>query len=109
MAQLLVIAAKKSCEGFKVSGFDCMEVEEEREIDAVIESIFKEQRYGLLCIEQRLFNAITPSVVKRIRRGGLPVMIPVEIPTTWGEPREGETHIESLIRRAIGYQVKLKR
>jgi hypothetical protein len=47
--------------------------------------------------------------MRRIKKSGLPVIVPVNIPEAWGEGGPEEAPFARLIRRAIGYHIKLKK
>ncbi len=109
MTELLVIAGEDVAPGFRLGGFDCIEVRDKALVPTLIEDIVKEGRYGLVCIEDRFMNSIPRDLMRRIDKEGLPVMIPVTIPRSWGEGEPKESPIAALIRRAIGYHIKLKK
>lgn len=109
MAELVVIAGEDVAPGFRLGGFDCIEVRDKAGVPSLIEGIIKEGRYGLVCIEDRFMHSIPKDLVRRIAKEGLPVMIPITIPRSWGEGEPKESPIVSLIRRAIGYHIKLKK
>ncbi len=109
MAALLLITGKGVAQGFRLGGFKCREIEEDSDIDEVIEEEFESGGLGLICVEERFHERISDRVLKRVRKHGLPVIISMDIPGRWDEAATEESHIARLIRRAIGYQMKLKK
>lgn len=109
MADFLVITDHGRSLGFKCAGLDCMEADEKTDISALLLSIQNEGKYGLVAIEEALLERTPEATLKRIRKKGLPMLIPINIPRKWGEVEPGESPVVRLIRRAIGYQIKLKR
>ncbi len=109
MAGYLVITGKETAPGFRLAGIECIEADERTDVAGLLTSIVDEGRYGLVCIEDRFFKRVPSNVMRRIEKKGFPVVVPVEIPLEWGEKEAGESPIARLIRRAIGYQIKLKR
>ena len=109
MAKLMVITGPGAALGFRLGGFEVSEMADDGEIDSLIEEISAEGGYGLLCVEERFHKKISDRVMRRVRKKGLPVVLGIEIPEKWEETEAGESHIARLIRRAIGYQVKIKK
>jgi vacuolar-type H+-ATPase subunit F/Vma7 len=109
VAELVVIVGKDVSPGFRLGGFDCIELEEGEDVSSLIEGIHKEGRYGLVCIEERFLEDVSRDIMRRIKKSGLPVIVPVNIPEAWGEGGPEEAPFARLIRRAIGYHIKLKK
>ncbi len=109
MAELLLITGPRASDGFKLGGFEVKELDEGSDVDEVMEEVASADKYGLVCMEERFFEKISERVIKRIRKKGLPVILSMEIPEKWGETSGGESHIARLIRRAIGYQINIKK
>lgn len=109
MAELLIITGEGASIGFRCAGLDTKELGEGEDISSVIAALQNERRYGLIAVEEKLLEQVSENVMKRIRRKGLPIVIPINIPHSWGEVEFGESPVVRLIRRAIGYQIKLKK
>ena len=63
---------------------------------------------GILLIEQPLFDAFPAALRRDLENRALPIVVPV--PTAaWGTARDrAESYILELLRRAIGYRVRLQ-
>ncbi|MBI5642940.1 MAG: hypothetical protein HY954_05640 [Deltaproteobacteria bacterium] len=109
MADFLIITGAGESLGFRCAGLDSREVKEGEDISGLLLNLQSEGRYGLVAIEERFLNRVSENVMKRIRKKGLPIIIPLNLPQKWAEVEYGESPIVRLIRRAIGYQIKLKR
>ena len=63
---------------------------------------------GILLIEQPLFEALPPVFKREIENRALPIVVPVPR-ASWGAGTDrAEQYILELLRRAIGYRVKLQ-
>lgn len=109
MSDLLVITGQGSSLGFRTAGLDTLEVDGKADVSGLLLGLQAQGRYGLIAIEEGLLEKVTPNAMKRLRKKGLPVIIPINLPGKWGESEAGESPVVRLIRRAIGYQIKLKR
>ncbi|MBI5809737.1 MAG: hypothetical protein HZB21_00885 [Deltaproteobacteria bacterium] len=108
MAGFIVITGPGHSRGFRCAGFDCMEAVED-EVSGLLLSIQDKGRYGLVAVEERLLMSVTDAVMRRIRKRGLPVIMHINMPEKWEEREPGESPVVRLIRKAIGYQIKIKR
>jgi vacuolar-type H+-ATPase subunit F/Vma7 len=109
MTEFLIAGGRRALGGFRVAGFTCLELTDKENVDSAVESLMAEGRYGLVFVERERFDAISDRVMRRARKRGLPVILPIDVPTGWGAAGTSESHLARLIRRAVGYQIKIKR
>ncbi|HEY4708271.1 MAG TPA: V-type ATP synthase subunit F [Thermodesulfobacteriota bacterium] len=109
MAEFLVITGPGASLGFRCAGVETLEVEESADVSGLLLGIQAGGKYGLVAMEEGLLAKVSELTMKRLRKKGLPVIIPINIPAKWGEAEAGESPVVRLIRRAIGYQIKIKR
>lgn len=107
--EFLIITGPDASLGFRCAGLSCIEADEGSDISSLLLSLQAEGRHGLIAIEERLLNKVSENVMKRIRKKGMPIIMPINIPQKWEEVEFGESPVVRLIRRAIGYQIKIKR
>ncbi len=92
--------------GFRLAGATVEQVPTGGEA-AAFRRLVAERRTGVLVIEEELLGAVPPRLVRRARDAGLPVILPFALPRRWGEAGRGRAYVAALIRRAVGYAVKL--
>lgn len=92
--------------GFRLAGADVREVEPGEEAGA-LRALLADARLGVVAVEEEILQAVPPHVVRRARQRGVPVLLPFALPRRWGEARRGEAYVAAIIRRAVGYAVKL--
>lgn len=109
MAEILVITGPGESLGFKTAGIETLEAAVDADLGALLLGLQASGKYGLVAMEERLLEKVPGNAMKRLRKKGLPVIIPINLPQAWGEAEPGESPVVRLIRRAIGYQIKLKR
>ena len=109
MAGFLVITDKGASLGFRCAGFDTLEVSGEEDISQLLLNLQNDGRWGLIAVEERLLDRVSEYAMRRIRKRGLPVILHINIPQRWEERGFGESPVVRLIRKAIGYQIKIKR
>ena len=92
--------------GFRLAGAEVREVEPGGEA-AAFRDLLGDPRVGVLAVEEALLAAAPPRLLARARERGLPVVLPFALPRRWGEPGRGQSWVAELIRRAVGYGVRL--
>jgi V/A-type H+-transporting ATPase subunit F len=92
--------------GFRLAGAMVEEVPPGGEA-AAFRRLLADPRTGVIAIEEELLRAVPPRLLRRARDAGLPVILPFALPRRWGEPGRGRAYVAALIRRAVGYAVKL--
>ncbi|BDG06097.1 V-type ATP synthase subunit F [Anaeromyxobacter oryzae] len=103
--RLVVAVRPADALGFQLAGAPVEPVAPGEEGDAV-RRLLAEPRTGVLAIEERVLAAIPPRLLARARARGLPVILPFALPRGPGEAR-GSAYVAALVRRAVGYGVKL--
>lgn len=109
MAGFLVITAPGASLGFRCAGLDIVEADPAQDLSALLLTLQEEGKYGLIAVEDRLMLKVSDVVQRRIKKKGVPILVPINLPEKWGEVEYGESPIVRLIRKAIGYQIKIKK
>ncbi len=92
--------------GFRLAGAPVEEIARGDE-PAVVRRLLGDPGLGVLAVEEELLRAIPPRLLARARTRGLPVVLPFALPRRWGDEGRGRAYVAALIRRAVGYGVKL--
>ncbi len=92
--------------GFRLAGAAVEEVAPGAEA-VVFRRLVGDPHTGVLAVEEELLRAVPERVLRRARDAGLPVILPFALPRRWGEEGRGRAYVAALIRRAVGYAVKL--
>ena len=92
--------------GFRLAGAPVEEVapgEEPRTFAA----LFGRAGLAVVAVEAELLPAAEEALKARRRGATLPVLIPFSIPRRHAEPGRGRELVAAIVRRAVGYHVKL--
>jgi len=92
--------------GFRLAGAEVHEVAPGEEA-AAFRDLVGDPRLGVLAVEEALLAAAPPRQLARARERGLPVVLSFALPRRWGEAGRGQSWVAELIRRAVGYGVRL--
>jgi vacuolar-type H+-ATPase subunit F/Vma7 len=103
-----VIASPGFATGFRLAGFAVDEVSTPREAFDRFVAALAQADLGILLVEQRLLDTL-PTVVRRdAERRPVPVIVPIPSPAWAGQKSDAENFILELLRRTIGYRVRLQ-
>ena len=109
MLTCCVIADRASADGFRLAGVKVAVADSPAQAEAHLAAILREGQCGLLLIGEGLARGLSEALLRRVERAGLPLMVPLPLESSWrGEERSLEYLLE-LIRRSIGYQMRISR
>jgi V/A-type H+-transporting ATPase subunit F len=94
--------------GFRLAGAPVEELAEGDEAER-FKALVADESLGILAVEEGLLARLPEPLLERIGREGLPVLLPFTLPRRWQEAGRGEEYVATLMRRAIGYHVKIQR
>lgn len=92
--------------GLRLAGAAVEEVAPGQEGEA-FRRLLADPAIGVLAVEEDVLAAAPPRLLRRARERGIPVILPFALPRRWSEEGKGRAYIAALIRRAVGYAVKL--
>ncbi len=92
--------------GFRLAGVPVIEVERGGEAAAMRE-LCKTPGLGVVLVEEDVLGAAAGEGSRRDCGTGLPVVVPFSLPHRLTEEGRGRAFIAALVRRAVGYHVKL--
>ena len=93
--------------GFALAGFRPMVVADAEDASRRLGALLGDAHVGLVLIEAPLYEGLAPEVQRRLSARPVPLVVPVPAPS-WVEHAAADRVIVELLRRAIGYQVKLR-
>jgi vacuolar-type H+-ATPase subunit F/Vma7 len=109
MARLIVITDPDTALGFHLTGVDVTEMADPQAAAYRLLAVLKSREAGVVIYNEEYRTALSVKDRAALEDSITPVFfaIPVARAARKGEPRE--LYLARLLRRAIGYQVKIKR
>jgi V/A-type H+-transporting ATPase subunit F len=104
--RLVVLVRPDDARGFRLAGAR-VETAQPGEEPALLRTLLAEPTLGVLAIEEEVLAHVPPRLLRRVRERGVPVLLPFALPRKLGEEGKGREYVAALIRRAIGYAVRL--
>ncbi len=108
MTGLRVIGGPAACTGFSLAGLPTTEASDAVHGAALLQAFADRSDVGVLLVEQGLLDAMPDAERQELLARPMPVIVPFPAPA-WEERAEGaESYVLELLRRAIGYRVRLQ-
>jgi V/A-type H+-transporting ATPase subunit F len=104
--RLAVLLRPADVRGFQLAGARVETAAPGEEL-AVLRGLAADPEVGVLAVEEELLAQVPSRTLRRVRERGVPVLLPFALPRTYGEEGRGREYVAALIRRAIGYAVRL--
>jgi vacuolar-type H+-ATPase subunit F/Vma7 len=105
--QLMVIASPGLSAGFALAGVPVFEARDGADAARQINHLTDEMNAGVIIIDEPLYEDLPEEVRRDLRKAAHPVIIPVPGPA-WTTEATAHEYIVEILRRAIGYRVKLQ-
>lgn len=74
---------------------------------AAFRRLLADPEVGVLAVEAALLAAAPERLLAKAHARGLPVVLSFALPRRWDEADRGRAYVADIIRRAVGYGVKL--
>lgn len=103
-----VLASPATAAGYRLAGLTVDEVAGRADAGDRLSAAAGDSTVGIILVEQRLLDAVPPAVRRAVDRRPLPIVVPIPEPNFTRAPSEAEGYIVELLRRAIGYRVRLQ-
>jgi len=93
--------------GFRLAGLHPLAVDSKEAAAGVLARMVDDPQWGVILVQEDLM----PDALQGGRRratAGLPVVVPFPAPSLERLPGEAEAYVAELLRRAVGYRVRLR-
>jgi vacuolar-type H+-ATPase subunit F/Vma7 len=105
--QLVVISSPGLSAGFALAGVPVFEATDGANAARQIDHLVDAMNAAVILIDEPLYEDLSDEVRRALRRSAFPVVIPVPGPD-WTTKTTAHEYIVEILRRAIGYRVKLQ-
>ncbi|MHB0948106.1 MAG: V-type ATP synthase subunit F [Gemmatimonadaceae bacterium] len=106
-SRALILASPPVAAGFALAGIPSEGVDRNRAADRVRE-LAAQPDLGVLLVEDSVLAQLEPPDRAALDRRIVPVVVPFAGPTWDGRAEQADAYILELLRRAIGYRVRLR-
>lgn len=106
-ATVRVLCTPATAPGFALTSLPVAEAEDGAEAGARLAELRREPGVGVALVEDTLYDALPEETLRSLAVEPLPMVVPFPGPV-WIERPPTEAYIVELLRRAIGYRVRLR-
>jgi vacuolar-type H+-ATPase subunit F/Vma7 len=102
-----VLCRPATAAGFALAGLVADIADEESVADATLRAMLQRPELGIVLLESSLYESLAPELRAVVDRVAQPVVVPFPGPA-WRVAVSAEEQVVELLRRAIGYRVRLR-
>jgi len=107
VGRLVAISSSGLSAGFDLAGVPVFEATDSVDAARQIDRLLDEADTSVLIIDEPLFRGLPEDLRRSLQRNAFPVVIPVPGPD-WTKESTAHEYIVEILRRAIGYRVRLQ-
>lgn len=93
--------------GFNLAGLEASVLPDGADPGPLIEELMDRPTAGVVLVEESIYDALPEDFQRRLERSALPIAVPFPGPE-WKAAVSGEERVVELLRRAIGYRVRVR-
>lgn len=106
MYKFIVVTDPDTAPGFRLAGVDVMEVNNSEEVHALLPSLLLKDDTGIIAINEDYMMSLEEKMMEKIEKSYRPIIIPIP---SRAKRLDRTSYIEGLLRRAIGYNIVLRK
>jgi V/A-type H+-transporting ATPase subunit F len=106
MYKVVVVTDRDRASGFRLAGAEVMEAGDSMEAKKVIPALLYRDDIGIVVVNEEYMLSLDEKMMDRIEKMHRPLIIPLPSKSREVDRR---TYIERLLKKAIGYNIVLKR
>lgn len=106
MYKFTVVTDPDTAAGFRLAGVDVIEVEALEDARKIIPDLLFRDDSGIIAVNEDYMQVLDDKLMSKIEKTYRPIIIPIPIQKRGAG---GVSYVERLLRRAIGYNIVLRR
>lgn len=109
MYKLIVLTDHDTADGFRLAGVDVFSVDTPGEARQALARLLNDDSAGIVALNEEYMGAIDERLQKKIDSIYRPIVIPLPVRHMLGAGEERRMYLARLIRRAVGFDITLRR
>lgn len=109
MPRMVVLTDYDTGLGFQLAGAEVYKAKSSAEAEESLSNLLLNKDIGIIALNEDFLEGFSERIKKRIEGGAHPIVFPFPSIKKWEEAAPAEEYVASLIRRAIGYHLKIRR
>lgn len=103
---VLVIMGSEVKPGFQLTGVQVEEAVNAKDAEEKVLKAIESGKFGIIILEEEFLKGFDPRNKTKILESVVPLVVPISV--TLSSKMSVEEYLEMVVRRAIGYQIKVK-
>ncbi len=109
MYKLVVLTDAESADGFRLAGVDVEVATSSDEARRKLNSLVDDDNSGIIAVNESMMASIDERLQKKIDSIYRPIVVSLPLKETLHEEEDHRAYLSRLIRRAIGFDITLRR
>ncbi|HEY3318595.1 MAG TPA: V-type ATP synthase subunit F [Coriobacteriia bacterium] len=109
MYKLVVLTDAESADGFRLAGVDVEVATSADEARRKLNSLVDDDNSGIIAVNESMMASIDERLQKKIDSIYRPIVVSLPLKETLHEEEDHRAYLSRLIRRAIGFDITLRR
>jgi vacuolar-type H+-ATPase subunit F/Vma7 len=109
MGRIVAVLDEETALGFRLSGVEVRKADSESELRERIEVLLNEKEVRIVIVDEAMVRRLPEKLERRLENSTAPLFLPIPTIKVWRGEVRPEEYAARLIRRAIGYQIKIRR
>ncbi len=106
MYKFIVVTDPDTAPGFRLAGVDVLEISSNEEAGKMLPSLLLRDDTGIIAVNEEYMTSLDEKTMDRIEKSYRPIIIPIPSRV---KRIDQTSYIERLLRRAIGYNIVIRR
>ena len=107
MSRLVIVTNPESGNGFRLAGVEVFEASTSEEAKKYLVDFINDDSVGIVAIDEDLMEEVDERLKEKIDKLYKPVVIPIPPKKTVEVSDTRTAYVQSIIKRAIGFDIKL--
>jgi V/A-type H+-transporting ATPase subunit F len=108
MPNCIVLTDSETADGFRLAGVEVLVSRGGEETTRLVEKVMEKKECGLILMKEELMEGLAESLLRRLEKAGFPLLIPLPLDMNWWREQRGMEYLLRLIRRSIGYHLRIR-
>ncbi len=106
MYKFVIVTDPDTATGFRLAGVDVLEIPNPGEVTALLPSLLLRDDTGIIAMNEEYISSLDEKTMEKIEKSYRPIIIPIP---SRAKRVDRTSYIERLLRRAIGYNIVLRK
>jgi len=106
MYKCMVITDPDTAPGFRLAGVEVIELADPKEAGKLLSSLLYRDDTGIIAMNEDFVDELDKKTIERVEKTYRPIIIPIP---SGKKSADRENYIERLLRRAIGFNIVVRR